>query len=175
MLYQCIKLVISATIILSFTAGCSKKVTTVQPDPVPKPQVEQPPKPPADNTDSFVAEDPDARLRELLVPIYFDYDKHSIPNSELPKLERIASFLNENNNIRLLIEGHCDERGSSEYNMGLGENRAKSVQKWLVAYGISGSRLEITSYGKERQVSYGCQDENCHAENRRDEWKILAR
>jgi peptidoglycan-associated lipoprotein len=133
----------------------------------------EPVKPPIQRNSSN-DKDLNSRLREVLVPIYFDYNKYSLQNSEIQKLEKIASFLNENTNIRIMIEGHCDERGSSEYNMGLGENRARAVQKWLVAYGISQSRLEITSFGKERPASYGCMDENCHAGNRRDEWKILS-
>ena len=72
---------------------------------------------------------------------------------------------------RVVIEGHCDERGSSEYNIGLGEKRARAVQSYLISYGIDRNRLDVTSLGKERPVASSCSDDFCHAKNRRCEWK----
>jgi peptidoglycan-associated lipoprotein len=151
-----------------------KKTTKINPgNQYEKKVVEQEIKPPNDN-DFSNKQDLDSKMKGIFVPIYFDYNKSDIMNSEIQKLERIASFLNENNHIRVQIEGNCDERGSEEYNMGLGENRAKSVQKWLVTYGIPQTRLETTSYGKERPAVSGCNDDECHSKNRRDEWKVLS-
>ncbi|MDD5674372.1 MAG: OmpA family protein, partial [Chitinivibrionales bacterium] len=73
------------------------------------------------------------------------------------------------------VEGNCDERGSAGYNMGLGENRARVVKEYLVSYGIPASRIEITSYGKERPAVPNCTDDPCHAKNRRDEFKVLSK
>ena len=162
---------IIGTLLLS--PGCSKKVTKVEPIPGDgKPRVEQATKPPIiDNSE----QDMENLIREALVPIYFDYNEYTIRSSETPKLERVAALLNNNNRIQLLIEGHCDERGSSDYNMGLGENRGRAVQKWLIAYGIPDVRVKITSFGKERPAVPGCDNDYCHAQNRRDEWKVLAK
>ena len=74
-----------------------------------------------------------------------------------------------------MAEGNADERGSSEYNMGLGENRARAVKNYLTGYGIDASRIETTSYGEERTARTGCgSDDACHQENRRVEWTVLA-
>jgi peptidoglycan-associated lipoprotein len=164
-----------ALLLLLFSGGCSKKVIKVESNAeVSAPEAEQEIKPPAADG-SFRELDMDARMRDVLLPIYFDYDRYTILNSESQKLERIASFLKDNDFIRVLIEGHCDERGSSEYNIGLGESRARAVRQWLMAYGIQDPRLEITSFGKERPAVTGCENDQCHAKNRRDEWKVFAK
>jgi peptidoglycan-associated lipoprotein len=111
-----------------------------------------------------------------LVPVYFAYDKYDLLPESVSKLEKIAPFLQSNTAIRVLIEGNADERGSAEYNMGLGESRARTVKNYLTTYGIPDTRMEITSYGKERPAVPNCgEDESCHAKNRRVEWKILAK
>jgi peptidoglycan-associated lipoprotein len=161
------------------SAGCSKKVTKIQ-EPIqkPRPQAErvQAPSPVAAPSDSFNVEDLDSKTREILVPIYFNYDKYDLSSESVGKLEKIAPFLQGKTSLRILIEGNADERGSSEYNMGLGESRARTVKNYLTTYGIADSRLEITSYGKERPAFPNCgADDACHAKNRRVEWKILAK
>ncbi|MBN1983445.1 MAG: OmpA family protein, partial [Chitinivibrionales bacterium] len=93
----------------------------------------------------------------------------------LSKLEMAARFLGRYPNVRILVEGHCDERGSSEYNMGLGENRGRAVKNYLNNYGIQSMRVEVTSWGKERPVNRGCTDEECHAKNRRAVYKVLSK
>ena len=112
-------------------------------------------------------------MKNALVPIYFEFDRYSLIPSEIPKLERIASLLARSRNTRLLCAGYCDDRGTQEYNMGLGENRARAVKNWLTAYGINDLNLETTSYGKEQPAVANCADESCHARNRRAEWKVL--
>jgi peptidoglycan-associated lipoprotein len=111
-------------------------------------------------------------VRSVLQTIYFDFDKSDLTPESISKLERIASALQEYPSVSLLAEGHADERGSSEYNMGLGENRAKSVLNYLSSYGISSNRIDITSYGEERTVQSGCSNDDCHSLNRRVEWQV---
>ena len=154
-------------------AGCSKKKTKVEVTPEPEPPQEV--VAPQEDPDEVVYEpvDMDAKMRELLVPVYFDYDKWDLRPEAIEILERIASFLNEHTTVRLLLEGHADERGTNEYNIGLGENRAKAVRKYLTGYGIDSSRLDFTSYGREQPAIPNCPDEPCHAKNRRVEWKVL--
>lgn len=165
---------------LMLSTGCSKKVTklpeqTQKPAPAPQPAEVKAPEPVA-QPDSFKVEDLDAKMKEILLPIYFAYDKYDLMPESVAKLEKIAPFIQTNITLRILIEGNADERGSSEYNMGLGESRARTVKNYLTSYGIAVSRLEITSYGKERPAFPNCGgDESCHAKNRRVEWKILAR
>jgi peptidoglycan-associated lipoprotein len=161
------------------SAGCSKKVTKVQEPiqkPAAKPQVEQQAPAPAAPSDSFKVEDLDSKTREILVAIYFNYDKYDLLPASISSLEKIAPFIQSNPSLRLLIEGNADERGSNEYNMGLGESRARTVKNYLTTYGVADNRFEITSYGKERPAFPNCgNDESCHAKNRRVEWKILAK
>lgn len=164
-------IIITSAVVLTILSGCSKKKTRIEPaSDRESPRVVEPvaPREPEYKPSS------DDRVRSVLVPVYFDYDKHDLKSDAIRTLERIAQLMKENNSIRLLAEGHCDERGSSGYNMGLGENRAKTVRSWLTTYGISGSRLETTSYGKERPASFNCSDESCHSNNRRVEWKLLS-
>jgi peptidoglycan-associated lipoprotein len=165
--------VICAGLVVLLGVGCSKKVTKV--DPVTPRDIQEPVLPQSPRDDSFVAEDPDARLRELLRPVHFDYDRHTLSPEAIGILQQVAPYLAEKSNIRLLVEGHCDERGSSDYNMGLGDNRARAVIQWLVSYGIPRSRFESTSYGKERPASSYCQDESCHGRNRRAEWVVVSK
>lgn len=156
--------------------GCQKKVTKVEPTPEPPPPVVQeeptPPPPPAPEEPQ---EDVGAMLTQLLRPIYFDYDRSDLKPEGISTLENIASFMKSHPGVRLMAEGNADERGSSEYNMGLGENRAKAVRSYLTSYGISSDRIETTSYGKERPARPGCGDDDCHAMNRRAEWQVLSK
>lgn len=108
-------------------------------------------------------------------PVYFEFDRYDLKPEAISTLERLAGFIREHDGVRLMSEGHADERGSSEYNMGLGENRAKAVKNYLTSYGISSDRIETTSYGKERPANFSCSDEDCHSKNRRVEWRVLAK
>lgn len=153
------------------TMSCSKKVTKLQQSPQQAKQEKE-----YSTNNSLKPNDNEISnnsIKEIFVPILFEYNQAEITSSEIKKLERIAACLNENKQIRVVVEGHCDERGSSEYNMGLGEKRATAVQNWLSAYGISKSRVDVTSYGEENLIATGCDDESCHYQNRRDEWKVF--
>lgn len=103
-----------------------------------------------------------------LEPVYFAFDNSNIGSQQFPKLERAAQYLNSNPKAGLIIEGNCDERGSAEYNIGLGERRALSVRQYLVNLGIPESRLQTISYGVERPADPG-HNEEAWMKNRRDE------
>ncbi len=115
------------------------------------------------------------QVRENLKPVYFDFNSYALTGESAERLGVAANFLMQHSTMRVLIEGHCDERGSAEYNMGLGENRSRAVKNYLADYGVSSLQMEITSWGKERPVVSGCTDESCHSQNRRAEFKVLAR
>lgn len=159
--------------------GCSKKVTKVEPTPEPtppppkvQPQPTPPPPPPVEEP----KEDISGQLQKILQPIYFDFDRSELRPEGISLLETIANFLKEHPAVRLMAEGNADERGSSEYNMGLGENRAKAVKNYLTSYGIAADRIETTSYGRERPARPNCgEDDSCHAMNRRVEWQVLSK
>ena len=111
-------------------------------------------------------------VREALLDIvFFEYDSDEIGGAAEEKLRAKAEILRANPSLRLRIEGHADQRGSTEYNLALGQRRAESVRAWLSAYGIEESRLNTLSYGKERLLDEGT-DESSFARNRRAEFVI---
>ncbi len=119
--------------------------------------------------------DLEREAKEALKPVYFDYDSYVLGEIGLERVMNVVQFLGKNPSLRILIEGHCDQRGTSQYNMGLGENRAKVVRDYLLNYGVQPVRLEITSYGKESLAKPGCgDDEGCHSLNRRSEFRVLS-
>jgi len=105
-------------------------------------------------------------------PIYFDFDRSEIKPEYRPMLEKKAAWLKARPEYRLRIEGHCDERGTAEYNVALGEKRAASVMDYLVAVGVPPRRVSTISYGEERPAVRG-QDESAWAGNRRAEFRLL--
>jgi len=112
-------------------------------------------------------------LSRLFVTLYFDTDDHILRGKEsLMALERIASYLNENTGISLVIEGHCDERGPEAYNLSLGTRRANYIRSMLVQKGVDLNRLHTISYGKERPASSG-HNQLSWKENRRAQFKIF--
>ncbi len=100
--------------------------------------------------------------------VYFDYDKADVPNKYLPLLEAHGSYLASRPDSRLRLEGHADERGSREYNIGLGERRAQAVRQILLLQGASAAQLSTVSYGEERPAVLGS-DEEALSLNRRVE------
>lgn len=109
-------------------------------------------------------DDPNSALYSKVV--YFDFDKSSIRPEFVDTLRAHAAFLAANPELRVSIEGHCDERGSREYNIGLGERRANAVLDFLSAEGVAASQMSTISYGEERPANDG-HDEAAWAENRR--------
>lgn len=102
----------------------------------------------------------------VLEDIFFDFDKFNIKKEYKPVLTKNAEALLSRPEATLLIEGHCDERGTNEYNIALGEKRAKAVLDFYVTYGIDTGRLSMVSYGEERPFAQG-HDEQAWAKNRR--------
>ena len=98
--------------------------------------------------------------------VYFDYDKSDLRPDQQTAIQSDAQFLNQHSNINFTVEGHCDSRGSTEYNLALGDQRASSVKSALVSAGVSANRVKIISYGKEKPF---CMEENesCWQQNRR--------
>jgi peptidoglycan-associated lipoprotein len=159
-------------------SGCPKKVETakstaavqeekvaappelVKPEPAPAPKVEETPA-------ARAVEMPSQNLADAL----FDYDQYTIRADARAVLENNAGWLKNNPKVRVKIEGHCDERGTNEYNLALGERRAKSVKRFLESVGVDQSRLSTISYGEERPA---CTDktEGCYAKNRRVHFTI---
>jgi peptidoglycan-associated lipoprotein len=98
--------------------------------------------------------------------VYFDYDKSDLRADQQTAIQSDAQFLNQHSNISFTVEGHCDSRGSTEYNLALGDQRASSVKSALVSAGVSANRVKTISYGKEKPF---CMEENesCWQQNRR--------
>jgi peptidoglycan-associated lipoprotein len=109
-----------------------------------------------------------------LKEVYFDFDKYDIRAEDAKTLDANATWLKSNGDNLVLIEGHCDERGTNEYNLALGERRAKATMNYLVSQGIQANRITIISYGEERPV---CTEktEACWAKNRRANFLVKPR
>lgn len=133
------------------SADASVRVTVEAPPPPP------PPPPAEDANQLFTTEVKDA---------YFDYDKADIRADARDALGKTADFLRKYPQIKVTIEGHCDERGSTEYNLALGDRRASAVKQYLVSLGISADRMNTISYGKEKPFCSD-HDETCWQQNRR--------
>ena len=104
-------------------------------------------------------------------PVYFGFDSTVVPQGELGKIDAVAQHLTARTDRVVVVEGNCDERGSSEYNMSLGENRAIIIRNYLVQNGITADRIQTRSYGAEKPAVDG-HDESAWARNRRGEFAI---
>ena len=161
---------------LAFSVGgCAKKKVTTEEEmgtamekPAPKPgepgyekiyeesmaskeeSLETQPAPMAKEKETEVLE---GRTSAPLLPIYFDFDKSNIREDQRARIEKNADFLKQNSSVKIRIEGNCDERGTNEYNMALGERRATSAKKYLMNLGIHGDRMHTISYGEERPLN----------------------
>ena len=145
--------------------GCSssKKVGTAPPPPPSSDQTEtEAPPPPPPPSSSGEATEEKTTLRDA----FFDFDDASLRSDAKTTLENNARYLESHGSAKAVVEGHCDERGSVEYNLALGERRAKAAKEFLVSYGIAAVRLTTISYGKERPFDSG-HDEDSWAKNRR--------
>ena len=115
---------------------------------------------------------PEAPAKAILAPIYFDFDKSNLKPDATATLDKNAEWLSKNPTAKIRIEGNCDERGTNEYNMALGERRANSAKQYLLKLGVSADRLTTVSYGEEKPVDPG-HDEAAWAKNRRDDFKVI--
>ena len=104
-------------------------------------------------------------------PVYFGFDSTVVPQGELGKIDAVVQHLTAKTDRVVVVEGNCDERGSSEYNMSLGENRAIIIRNYLVQSGITADRIQTRSYGAEKPAVDG-HDESAWAKNRRGEFAI---
>ncbi|MET0155526.1 MAG: peptidoglycan-associated lipoprotein Pal [Rickettsiales bacterium] len=98
--------------------------------------------------------------------VFFGYDSAALTSNAQETLTKQAAWLRDHTDVRITVEGHCDERGTREYNLALGEKRANAAKSFLVGEGVSSSRVSVVSYGKERPVSFGG-DEETNSKNRR--------
>jgi len=151
---------------LVLSGGCcpqKKAAAVAPPSPAPVAQApvvkEAPPPPPVVEKMTFE-------------PIYFDFDKSNTKPPAIAKLDKIGDWMSKNTTAKIRIEGNCDERGTNEYNLALGDRRANSAKQYLVNLGISADRILTISYGEERPADQG-HNEAAWAKNRRDEFKLM--
>ena len=122
------------------------------------------------DTSSEAASDPmsDVDIGEPYVKIYFDYDQDTLREDALSDLLKVSRLMKDNPKYTLLVEGHADERGTREYNLALSERRAKAVEDFLSASGVSSFNVEVVGYGEEKPVNNGS-NESAWSQNRRAE------
>jgi peptidoglycan-associated lipoprotein len=152
---------------LLFAVGCQKKTVSQAkaPAPAPAPATAPQPQAPAPVTP------PDTSAMVMQEDVYFEFDKATLTPAAQDNLMRKAAWLRENSNVTVTIEGHCDERGTNEYNLALGDRRADSAKAFLVDLGVVASRLTTISYGEERPLcTY--QNEECWTKNRRGHFAV---
>jgi len=106
--------------------------------------------------------------------IYFAFDSYALTSSSRDALKRTAQWLKDNSSASVQIEGHCDERGTTEYNLALGERRANATKEYLTRLGVDNSKLSIISYGEERPLDPG-HDESAWSKNRRAAFVVLSK
>jgi peptidoglycan-associated lipoprotein len=160
-----------------FFTGCAKKAPKVQPKeaPVVEKVEEQAPKmeKPALSEEEIFQQKSIEELNKdgNLKRINFDFDKYVIREDMKPILQNNANWILKHSTLELLIEGHCDERGTVEYNIALGEKRAESAKNYVVSLGVSADKIKTVSYGKSKPLVQGI-DEATWFQNRRAEFVI---
>lgn len=164
-------------------AGCGKKAPP-PPPPAPPAAPATPPPAPAPEASVEPQADEYARIKEmasdeierlgLLSDIHFDYDEYDLREGDREILNRNAEALKKFDFIKITIEGHCDERGSVEYNLALGDRRARAAYDYLLSLGVAADRLKTVSYGKEIPLC-GESTEECWARNRRDHFAVTGK
>lgn len=182
-------IILGFALLLTFACSAKQAVQTgpTQPPPPPPPTVEPevkptqplapppPPQPPITRQDTII-EPPKktapkkaeriAELQATINDIYFEFDKYDLSPADMPTIKKVAEILSSDMSLAIVIEGHCDERGTNEYNLALGDKRASAVKAQLQALGVPSSRIQVISYGEEKPV---CTESNetCWAKNRR--------
>jgi peptidoglycan-associated lipoprotein len=176
MLWTTALIALAATLV-----GCSKK----QPATAAEAAIETPPAasstataepaPPSDPWDGELADVNDLAFRQgLLGHVYFPFDEATLQGEARARLEQNARFLAEHPQFVVLVEGHCDERGTNEYNLALGDRRAGVTRQFLLERGVEPSRIQAVSYGKERPWCTE-NEEGCWSKNRRAHFAIVGR
>lgn len=156
-------MVLALGLLLGLGAGCQKKNVAV----------EDAPSTSISNSGSMTAVEMAAQQISDGT-IYFDFNKYDIRPEYREVLRQKAELMRQYPSIRVRIEGHTDERGTQEYNLALGERRARAAYEYMVMLGVSPSQLEMISYGKERPATQGS-GEHVWSLNRRDEFRVVAR
>ncbi|RMG01393.1 MAG: peptidoglycan-associated lipoprotein Pal [Nitrospirae bacterium] len=111
-------------------------------------------------------------MRRIFQDIHFEFDKYDIQESDKPILKGIAEWMLQNSDAKLVVEGHCDERGTNEYNLGLGDRRASAARDYLQSLGVPSSRLQTVSYGEDRPLCTE-HNEDCWWKNRRVHFVVV--
>lgn len=168
-------LVVAAPLALG---ACKKKQPPVV---VPEPVVAAPVAPSRPTTPPPAAVDPNIERDRLIAEaraamlstIYFEYDADELRDDARANLDYKLRILNANPQLRIRIAGHCDDRGSDEYNIALGRRRSETAKRYLTDRGIDASRIETTTFGRERPAAMGT-GESAWSQNRRDEFEVTA-
>jgi len=168
---------IALVMLAAFLAACARDVreeptAPEPPPPRPAPVEEVDRVDPRDFTDARNLDNPDSVLSQRT--IYFEFDRSNVRAQFRPIIDAHAAYIQANPSARVILEGHADERGSREYNLGLGERRGSAVEELLRAAGVAGRQVEVVSYGEERPVCRES-DEECWQRNRRTEIVYTAR
>lgn len=158
--------------------ACKKKPTVapvpVTPTPTPvNPTRTDPPAPPKPDNSAELAAKVAAARAAVLSTIYFELDADELRADAKSSLDDKIRILNANPQLRVRISGHCDDRGSDEYNIALGRRRSEAAKKYLTDRGIDASRIETTTFGREKPAVQGT-GEDVWSKNRRDEFEIIA-
>jgi peptidoglycan-associated lipoprotein len=149
---------------IAAAAGCGKKTMDEQPPvatPTPPPPAPPPPPPPPPEPTPQPAPPP-----LTLADVFFDYDKYELRSDAQATLTENGKQLVATAGAAITIEGHCDERGTVDYNLALGDSRARAAKDFLVSYGVDGARIQTISYGENRPFAMG-HDESSWSQNRR--------
>jgi len=163
-----------------FTASACKKnepVVTAAPVPPPAPAASRPgpapPAPPAVDPNVAIERARAEMINTLAQEIFFDFDQFDIRSQDMAVLDAKAALMSRNNQVRIRIAGHADERGSDEYNLVLGNRRALAAKAYLERKGVDGSRIDVISYGEERPADPSA-TEAAWARNRRGAFEVTA-
>jgi len=160
-------LLATAALIAFMVGGCAKKPKV---EPLTKPPTTQTVPPDTTSGTSTGNKPPvESVPSSKFMAIYFDFDKYNLRDDAKADLKKNIDVMKQDQNLKITVEGHCDERGTVEYNLALGERRAKSARDYMVNMGVKANRVSTISYGKERPVAFG-HDEDAWSKNRRDEF-----
>lgn len=174
---------LALVVLISFFVACKSKVEQAPPPPQVKeqPKVKEVEKPPVVKEPVLTEEElfmkktlEEINAEKPLSLIHFDFDKYFIREDAKAVLDRNAAWMNKFKTAKVLIEGHCDERGTEEYNMALGDKRAKSTMDYLISLGISAERIKIVSYGKSQPIDPG-HNEAAWDMNRRAHFVVIGK